>query len=200
MVDPRGRGATDIPVKGLRELDAVLSALPRNLQKNAYRAGITAAARVIRDEARQRAPRDSGKMAKAIRSGSSRVNQDGTVSIRVYVDERKEHGFLGYFQEYGVSPHLIVVQDYDRPSYQKRDGTVARRSIKWVNKRVKVGSLKIGRDLVGPVVQHPGHGPQPFLRPALDAKWEEAAEAFAARVRAYLEGKTGFVQELDDGS
>lgn len=175
---------TTASVKGLKELDAFLSALPKNLQKGAYRAGLTAAAAVIRDEARLRAPKRTGKMARAIRSGSPRQNQDGTFSIRVSLD-KGEHGYLGLFHEYGVRPHLIA-------STGKGEGRVAVRKAKEGRGTVNAKVLKIGDDFVSGIVSHPGHAAQPFMRPALDAKWKEAVEAFRVRIISYIEGKTGF--------
>tara|TARA_R110002072_G_scaffold38314_4_gene110911 strand:+ start:16300 stop:16866 length:567 start_codon:yes stop_codon:yes gene_type:complete len=172
-------------LKGLKELDAYLSALPKNMQTGAYRAGLTAAARVVRDEARQRAPKASGKMAKAIKTGSARRNADGTFSVTVRLDDRgNNHAFLGLFFEFGVAPHYIA-------STGPGQGRVAVR--KAVNSGTKIGGvMKIGDRFVSGVIHHPGHAAKPFLRPALDAKEDEAIRAFADKIRAYIEGKTGF--------
>jgi len=175
---------TELSVKGLKELDAYLSALPKNLQKGAYRAGLTAAAAVVRDDARIRAPKRTGKMAKAIRSGSPRQNQDGTFSIRVSLD-KGEHGFLGLFHEYGVAPHLIA-------STGKGEGRVAIRNAKEGQGTVERHVLKIGDDFVSGIISHPGHAATPFMRPALDAKASAAVMAFRDRIVDYIEGKTGF--------
>lgn len=176
---------TTTSVKGLKEIDAFLSALPKNLQKGAYRAGLTAAAAVIRDEARLRAPKRTGKMARAIRSGSPRQNQDGTFSIRVSLD-KGDHGFLGLFHEYGVAPHLIA-------STGKGEGRVAVRVAKSGQLQLQGGKvLKIGDNFVSGILSHPGHAAHPFMRPALDAKWKDAVEAFRGRIVSYIEGKTGF--------
>jgi len=184
----------DFPVKGLAELDRYLSALPQNLQKSAYRAGLTAAAGVVRDEARARAPKQTGRMARAIRSGSARVNQDGTLSIRVYVDERRPDGFLGYFAEYGVDPHLIARSG-------RGEGRVAVRRAAGGEGSIAGRPMKLGPDdFVSGVIQHPGHAAHPFMRPALDGKADEAAEAFAAKIRDYLAGKTGFVAPIDEAA
>lgn len=174
----------DFPVKGLKELDAYLSALPKKLETGAYRAGLTAAAAVIRDEAKLRAPKQTGKMARAIRSGSPRKNQDGTFSIRVSLD-KGDHGFLGLFHEFGVSPHLIAATG-------KGEGRVAIRKAKEGKGTIERHVLKIGDDFVSGIISHPGHPAQPFLRPALDAKAKEAVMAFRGRIVAYIEGKTGF--------
>lgn len=181
----------DFPVTGLKELDKYLSALPKNMQKGAYRAGLTAAAAVVRDEARLRAPKKTGKMAKSIKSGSARQNQDGTFSIQIRLEGLD--GFLGVFHEYGVSPHLIA-------STGKGEGRVAVRKASEGTGTVQNGVMKIGDDFVSGIISHPGHRAQPFLRPALDAKSEGAVKAFADRIRAYIEGKTGFAAPLDEAA
>lgn len=180
----------DFPVTGLAELDRYLSALPKNMQKAAYRNGLTAAARVIRDEARVLAPKRTGVMAKGIRSGSPRQNQDGTFSISVSCGG--PHGFLGLFHEYGVAAHYITAGGY----------TVGGRAGSARNLTASVRSegtteadtqrLKIGNQIVSGAVLHPGHAARPFMRPALDGKANDAVLAFAARIREYLEAKTGF--------
>lgn len=186
----------DFPVKGLAELDRFLAVLPGNMEKQAYRSGLTAAAAPIRDEARLRAPKESGKMAKAIKTGSPRQNEDGTFSVFIRLDG--EHSFLGLFHEYGVSPHFIAAGDSGlSPRLLTRRGkggidVVARRQ---GDDAPEV--LKIGNAFVTGGVQHPGHAAHPFMRPALDAKADAAVKAFGDRIRAYLEGKTGFAAPID---
>lgn len=191
------------PVKGLAELDRYLSALPKNMQKGAYRAALTAAARPIRDEARLRAPKRTGQMARSIKTGSARQNQDGTFSVSIRLEG--PHAFLGYFHEYGVAPHLITISDDLASQVEARLGpsktgrsrtTVVGRA----NRMIKEGSLKIGENFVGDMVRHPGHAAHPFMRPALDAAADDAVLAFAAKIRSYLEGKTGFVAPLDEAA
>lgn len=181
----------DYPVSGLADLDRYLSAFPMNLQKGGYRAGLTAAAKPIRDEARLRAKKKSGKMARAIKTGSARQNQDGTFSISVSL--KGEHAFIGFFQEYGVRPHFI----------QSGDSGL---SPKLLTKKARAGGvtgdvdrqvLKIGDNYISGEVFHPGHAAHPFMLPALDTKAEEAINAFAVRIRAFIEGKSGFAAPMD---
>lgn len=183
--------SSDFPVKGLAELDKFLSALPANMQKAAYRQGLTAAARPIRDEARLLAPKKTGKMAKSIKTGSPRQNQDGTFSVTIRLDG--DHAFLGLFHEFGVAPHLIARTG-------TKEGRVAIRKAKARTGTIKGGVMKIGDDFVSGIINHPGHRAHPFMRPALDAKADEAVQAFAAKIRAYLEGKTGFNAPLDEAA
>ena len=176
---------TDIAVKGLKELDKFLSALPKNMQKNAYGTGLRRAAKVVQDEARLRAPKQTGRMAASIKYGSVHRTNEG-YSIFVRLDPKgNNHAFLGLFHEYGVAPHLIAATG-------KGEGRVALKKAAEGTGTVNAGVMKIGENYVSGILQHPGHRAQPFMRPALDAKAQEAVAAFAEGIRGYLEGKTGF--------
>jgi HK97 gp10 family phage protein len=187
----------NFPVSGLREIDAYLSALPKRMETAAVRQGLTAAAAVIRDEARLRAPKGSGRLAASIKSGSARKNQDGTFSISVRTASEKQggndHAFLGLFFEYGVRPHLIA----RKVPGQKR-GRVGLRAA--VGQGEKIGGvLRIsgegGDRFVSGLIEHPGFRAQPFMLPALDVRADDAVKAFAGKIREYLEGvktKTGY--------
>lgn len=185
---------TSMKLKGGKELLSFLDAFPARLQKGAARSGLTAAAKPVRDQARSNAPRESGKLAKSIKTGSPKVNQDGTVTISVRLSG--EHSFLGHFFEYGVAPHFIRAGD---------SGLSARKLTQKFNREGSArtdGALKIGDNYVTGAVLHPGFAARPFLRPALDMKAEEAVNAFGERLRSYLKDKTGFtapaVLEVDE--
>lgn len=209
---------TTIPLKGGKELEAFLSAFPKRLQANAVRAGLTAAARVVRDEARLRAPRESGLMAKAIRSGSPRINQDGTVSIRVRL--AGPHSYVGTFLEYGVRPHLITAGDskYNTRTLNKRaskgggltqlDNGMIKVSGYEYEKTVHTREgaeqrvMTIDKHFIGGAIMHPGFSPKPFLRPALEAMANEAINAMGVRIRGYMKDKASLTApatlEVDD--
>lgn len=182
------------PVSGTKQLDDYLSALPKNMQKGAYRAGLTAAAAVVRDEARIRAPKKTGAMAKSIKTGSARQNPDGTFSVSISL--KGKDSYLGLFHEYGVAPHNIA-------STGKGEGRVAVRKAAEGSGTVQNGVMKIGDRFVSGIISHPGHAAQPFMRPALDAVADQAVAAFAEKIRAYIEGKTGFdagAADLDEAA
>lgn len=175
-----------VKLKGGNELDAFLAAFPKTLQKGAVRSALTAAARPVRDQARGMAPRETGKLAKSIKTGSPSVNPDGTISVKVRL--RGQHSFLGIFHEYGVAPHFI----------RAGDGGKSARLLTKAAKRGDVvgdapsGHLKIGDNIISGEVFHPGHAAHPFMRPALDIKAKDAINAFGARIQEYLKTKTGF--------
>ncbi|MBO9724314.1 MAG: HK97 gp10 family phage protein [Novosphingobium sp.] len=177
------------PVAGLADVNAFLSAFPKNVQKNAVRSALRQAAVQIAREAEQRAP---GRIANSIKVGSAKANEDGTVSIRIYVDERKGSiGFVGYFMEYGVAPHLIARTG-------KGEGRVAVRRAKEGKGKVKNGVMKIGDRYVSGTIHHPGHAAHPFMRPALDAKATQAIQAFADTIQSYLYDKSGLLAPYVD--
>lgn len=183
----------DKPLSGLKELDGFLAALPMKMQKGAYRAGLTAAANPPLEEAKRLAAGWSSHVAAAVKKGSSRQNPDGTFSISIYVDRSKPGSFTALWGEYGVAPHLIA-------STGKGEGRVAVRKAAEGRGSVNAGVMKIGDDFVSGIIQHPGHAAHPFMRPALDAKADEAVQAFAAKIRSYLEGKTGFSAPMDEAA
>lgn len=180
-------------VKGLKDVLDVLSQLGQRIETQAIRSGLTAAAGVVRDEARARLPKKSGLTAASIRSGSPRKNQDSSFSISVSAKGTR-HAFVAYFIEYGVRPHLIKVREEDKPTRTLRDGRTAPWSMKKINRTYMTaqGSLRIGDQFVGPVVSHPGFAARPFLRPALEMKAQEAIAAFRDKIVAVVEKKTGF--------
>lgn len=177
---------SEFAVKGLKDVLATLEALPQRLQTQAIRSGLTAAAAVVRDEARLRAPKRTGKMARSIRSGSPRRQQDGNFSISVSL--KGDHAFLGFFHEYGVSPHFI------KPGDSGKSAKLLTRAAKRgdVTGDVSTRKLKIGNQFISGTVMHPGHGARPFLRPALDTKAQEAILAFRDKIIAVVEKKTGY--------
>lgn len=171
---------TDLPIKGLDETIAVLSAFPQQMQKKAIRRGMTRAAAVVRDEARFRAPRKTGKLAKSIKSGSARRNPDGSYSISVRTND-----FRGIFFEYGVAPHYITAGDSDL-SARKLTQSASQEGVS------DGGALVINGKFVSGAVLHPGFPAKPFLRPALDIKAQEAVRALAFEIEEFVFNYTGF--------
>lgn len=149
----------EFQVKGGKEIDALLQQVPVEVETKILRNGLNAGARVIRDEARARVRKKSGKLAKAIKTASGVDQVDGIVVSKVKL--RGEHAFLGLFMEHGVLPHLI-----------------------WAS--AGKGSLVINGVAIGNKVQHPGHIAFPFMRPALDAKAAAAVQAVGDYLARYL--------------
>lgn len=183
---------SETKVKGADELMRFLAAFPQKLAKNAIKAGLTAAAKPIRDQARVNAAKASGKMAKSIKTGSPSSNKDGTFSVRIRA--KGDHDYIARFIEYGVAPHFISAGD---SGFSARMLTHKAEKIGIVTD-ADTGKLKIGNSFVSGAVHHPGFAARPFLRPAFDQKAEEAAEAFAERIRTYINSKTGAALPITD--
>jgi len=79
-------------------------------------------------------------------------------------------------------------------------GKVAIRKAAEGKGKVDLRPMKIGDRFVSGIIHHPGHSAHPFMRPALDAKVQEAVQAFATRIRAFLEKKTGFAAPIDEAA
>jgi len=171
-------------LKGGPELLAVLDQFPENIERNVLRGALRAGAKPIQDLAKEKVRRRSGALARAIVRGSR--TEGG--QPRGYVKLRGKHAFLGLFLEFGVKLHLIKVSDEDRDRLGKTTRHGFRRfSMRTINNMVTRGSLKIGKNFVGPVVTHPGFASMPFMRPALDegmaAAIKAAGEYLAHRVQ-----------------
>lgn len=177
------------PVKGLKQLDAYLSHFPMNMQKNALRGALRAAAKPIRDEARLRAPKKTGAMAKSIKTSSPRQMPDGR--FRVTVTLKGPHAFLGLFHEYGVRPHYITAEG---------QALSARKLTQKARRDGDPDTLKINGEYVSGAVFHPGHIARPFMRPALDVKADDAVNAFAVKIQDYIEKQTGFTAPIDEAA
>lgn len=170
-------------IKNGQRVHALLQQLPVEVETKILRQGVAKVTNIVRDEARRRAPKKSGAMAKAIKT--TRNTKRGQVIGKVKM--KGKHSFLALFHEYGVAPHLIKVQEDEKPTRRKKTGEVAPLSMGKINRMVTSGSLTIGGNFVGPVVHHPGHAATPFLRPAMDAKAKEVVDEFGKFLATYLQ-------------
>lgn len=147
-------------INGGRELDALLKQLPQEIEAKIMRNGLAAGANIIRDEARQLAPKKSGELAAGIKT--TRGTSEGYVYAKVRLTGK--HAYLGRFMEYGVAAHQIWAKSKD--------------------------SLVINGVPIGKRVWHPGFAPKPFMRPALDARAEQAVQAVGDYLAANLKWGT----------
>lgn len=171
---------TVIPLKGGPELIDFLGAFPNRMRNGAVRAGMVAGAAPVRDQARALSPKPAGLMAKAIRTGSPKVNQDGTVTIRISMRNKSgraynRHAFLGIFWEYGTKAYSGKVI--------MRAGRSRRRSGKFHTN---------GKKAFGMYPNIAAHPKRPFMGPALEQRSSEAVTAFGDRVRTYISTKANF--------
>lgn len=162
-------------ISGGRALDDLLKTLSVKLQRNVLRAALSAGARVIVKEAKQRAPvGPTSSTNEAVYGGypgalkdsvrlSSGVDRNGMPFASAKAGGQTKRGADTYyvqFVEYGARPHVI------RPRGKKR--------------------LQLGGQFIAGTVMHPGMQGKPFMRPAVDAAQAAAVAAVAAKIRERL--------------
>lgn len=164
-------------VRGRADVKRYMTGLPAEIEKKVLRGAARAAGAVVADEARLRAPAAETREAITTRSKA----EPGRITVSVTV----KPGFgrsLGFWSEYGTSPHFITVDEGQR----------AGRSIGRINKQLKANdgnaSLVIGGKFVGSSVLHPGAQAHPFLRPALDLKQAAAMASAQSFINSRISG------------
>lgn len=167
--------SNDTNISGGRELDDLLKTLAPKIQKNILRAALSAGARVIVKEAKQRAPVGQPSSTNAEMYGgypgalrdsvrlSSGLDKKGVPFAGAKAGGISKKGADAYyvrFVEFGTRPHVI------RPRGKKR--------------------LQLGGHFIAGTVMHPGMAGKPFMRPAADAAQAAAIAAFSAKMRERL--------------
>jgi HK97 gp10 family phage protein len=165
-------------IKGGAELDQLLKQLPIEVETKIVRNGLNKGANIIRDQAKANIRVRSGATMRAIKSSSGVDKAQGLVYAKVKLDKKRK--FIGRFLEYGTGAHQI-----------------------WVS--AAKGSLVVNGVAIGKQVTHPGTAPRPFLRPALDAKAQEAVQEMVTYLTNYLQfgtitAPTVSVDEMDEAA
>lgn len=146
----------DEVLAGGAALDDLLRTLPAKVHRNINRAALRAGAKVYLEEVKQNIPVDSGQLRASARITSRAKGDEVSASVKV-------GNFVAWYAhlvEFGTRPHRIAV-----PAGQgamRFGGTVARR------------------------VDHPGTTGRPFMRPAAQAKFQEAIQAYRLMLRKRL--------------
>ena len=99
-----------IKVDGLADLEAQLLELGSAGAKRSVRKGLRAMSNVVRDEARRRAPVETGLLQKSIRTADTGITATGW-SFAVDV---RDQAFYGRFLEYGTSK--MAARPFMRPA------------------------------------------------------------------------------------
>jgi HK97 gp10 family phage protein len=136
---------------GIEELSQVLDALAgdKKLSNKVVRGILNKAAKPIIQKAQELAPKEDGDLRKSIGSIPGRGQGKGE---QVYVGPRRGarfKGYAGHLVEYGTAPHIIKA-------------------------KAASGQLHLRGNVFAEEVNHPGAAPRPFMRPAYDAKKDEA--------------------------
>ena len=100
-----------LTIHGGRELEAKLQQLDRTTAKKYTRQALRAGAAVIRKEARDNAPVESGQLKRAIRTRAGRTKK-GSVSVLVSASSKWYSGdeFYAAFQEFGFKAGRTQVE------------------------------------------------------------------------------------------
>lgn len=155
-----------VNIKGLAELDKVLRDLPGKLARNVVRGSLRAAATVVADEARVRAPVRTGGLRESIRVSTRVVH--GVPQAKVVAGTKSGKKTKGGHDVFYA--HMI-------------EGGTAAHTIEPKNRRaLKLGGFFEDEQFVASA-EHPGFPARPFMRPAMDAKFRQAV--LAARDYAY---------------
>jgi hypothetical protein len=152
---------SDINVKGLSELQALLNQLPEKLEKNVLRGGLRAGANVIKPLAQANVHSISGELAKGLKISTKAQGGRVTATLK----STGKHAFIGHMLEFtGAAPHIIL------PKIKE--------------------ALEIGGNVVM-AVHHPGFHAKPWMRPALDAGASDAVVAVGNYVKNRLATREG---------
>jgi HK97 gp10 family phage protein len=144
-------------VQGKEEILAALRARGA-AARSIIREAVLAGAEVIRQAAEDNAPRKTGELAgHIVKSIDEKASQGNTCAVDVGPD--RNH-YYGRVVETGAQAHEIT------PDMKK--------------------ALKLGDDEFAMTIHHPGFPAKPFLRPAFDAKHEEAQRVIEEKLKLAL--------------
>jgi HK97 gp10 family phage protein len=152
--------ARNINITGGKELAEFLQSLPVKIEKNIMRVALRAGARVIANEAKNNVPVEDGELKRSIRTSTNA--KKGRVEASAKAGNKKAWYYR--FVEFGTAPHQIAGRNGNNLVFTARNGSKV--SVKSVN--------------------HPGARAKPFMRPALDAKANEAILAVGNKIKERL--------------
>lgn len=184
-----------VQVKGLAELNRALEQLPRNISKNVLRGAVNAAAQVVRKEVSLRVPVKTGQLKRAvyrkhIPERSSATRQTYYVSVRsgkryqagATYGKNKDKTRTAKTSSDAFYARFIELGHYTRPP-----GKTLSKSGQMLASRIKRGRGRASHiaalTAAGQVRWVP---PQPFMRPAWEAKKNEALQVLADYMRKRL--------------
>lgn len=113
-----------IIVTGDKELDRAIAQFEINVQKKAIRKATRESTKIIKDDAKQLAPIDTGALTAAIKVRAIRRTRQNKIGHRVTVNENLFKGdeFYGGFQELGTK--FMEADPYLRPALYSNQETV----------------------------------------------------------------------------
>ncbi|MBX9877631.1 MAG: HK97 gp10 family phage protein [Candidatus Obscuribacterales bacterium] len=178
-----------VQVKGLKEVNDVLIKLPKKLANRSLRKGLMKASRVIVDEAKRNVPKQTGNLADSImtvggKSTDPELKNVVVIGLRLTskADMRKlaakkitsaqiTDGFYGKFVEFGHFAGKRFSYSRKLTSREQHEGIIYKRAAKHGMPRVDSERRRVGAHNFVPA--------KPFMRPALESKWQESVTVFA---------------------
>jgi HK97 gp10 family phage protein len=142
-----------VKIEGLKALDRALRELPDRIANRGLRASVYAAAKIVRDEARVRAP-------KAAQSLGANQPPPGTLRRSVILKHIRE------LSGNGRQTYYVLVRHGKKYRKQGKKGNLSQDA--WYWRFVEFGTRKMAA--------------RPFLRPALESKRREAVNALKKRL------------------
>lgn len=150
--------AETVRIEGLAELNRALRELPQRIANRGLRTAVYAGAKVIRDEARHRAP-------KAAQSLGTKQPPAGTLKRSVIMKHIRE------LSGGGRQTFYVLVRQGKKYRNQGKRGNLSQDA--WYWRFVEFGTRKMAA--------------RPFLRPALESRRREAVEAIKGRLAQRIE-------------
>lgn len=152
---------SDVHVTGLKELQALLDTLPAKLEANILRGALRAGAKVIKEQAKENLSSNGSVVSRALYMGLKIGATVKKGSVVASVKAKGRHAHIAHWLEYGVAAHGVK-KGATRSAGKGQDGKL-----------------------------HPGFEEKPFLRPALDARADDAVVAAGNYIKKRLSTKAG---------
>jgi HK97 gp10 family phage protein len=117
--------AETVTVTGLKELrEALLRTVPQNMQGKVLQKALAPAANIVLRDARQLAPKDSGRLSRAIFAMRSKRNSNGVfeeriVKVRWGKKQQKQNRDAYYWRWVEFGTKFIQAQPFMRPAFER---------------------------------------------------------------------------------
>jgi len=133
----------DVSVEGMDVLVKALNDFPARVQKNILTSAVRAGATLVAKEARLRAPKDSGQMAKSIGVVKRRSKNKSEIHFAVTPRKNRPHAFIAKFHEFGTSK--MPAHPFMRPAAETKAEEVIESVKKKMRQRIDKEIEKSGK-------------------------------------------------------
>lgn len=139
-----------VRIEGLKELNEALQQLPQELRAGPLRRAVSAAAKVVQDQAVQYAPEDEGTLKRAIyrardKENSSAVQESYIVGIRYgkRYRRRKQDAWYWRFLEFGTSK--LAARPFIRPAFDTTHNQQLEAMRERLSRSIELAAAKLAR-------------------------------------------------------